>query len=184
VLELEGDFYGAVDKYLKAIELDSESISARFCLAFLYDRYDMFDEAIAQYKLILEREIYHAKSLLNLSNLYIQLGNIWDAIDYFKRLIQLMPENNDIWNTLGELYILGEYNKDAAVAFEKSLSINPFQESINIALAQIQYDTYITQSNGLKKADIARRIQFALSLNPENQIGKELLKKLKVNTGR
>ncbi len=45
IADLQGDYQGALESYRSAIKASPESVSPHFCLATLYDRHDMFDEA-------------------------------------------------------------------------------------------------------------------------------------------
>ena len=89
VLEKEGDYHQAVAFYQRAIRLHPQAVAPHFCLATLYDRHDMFDEAEKEYQEVLKGDPLHIKGLYNLGNLYIQLGQGAKAIDLFQRLLRL-----------------------------------------------------------------------------------------------
>ena len=56
-------------------------------MALLYDRHDMFDEAIQEYQGVLERDPSHVKVLFNLGTLYVQLGDYNKGIGFFKNVL-------------------------------------------------------------------------------------------------
>lgn len=75
ILEREGDYHQAVHFYKKAIEMDPRAEAPRFGLAFLYQHYDMFDEAQAAYEALLEKEPRHPLALFCLDRLRFQIGD-------------------------------------------------------------------------------------------------------------
>jgi tetratricopeptide (TPR) repeat protein len=178
VQELEGNYHGAVKQYNKAIKQDSDNISPRFCLAVLYDNYDMFDEALEEYKGVLDRKPDHLKALLNMGNLYVQLGDNDQAIELFKKVITLDPDNADACNQLGSVYKSVENYAEASAAYKRLLSLNPFQEEAHMALAETQYFQYRSKFNGVKKEEVRQRLDYLLTLNPDNWKGKKLLTEL------
>jgi tetratricopeptide (TPR) repeat protein len=76
ILEKEGDYHQAVCTYQKAIETNPRSPAPRFGLAFLYQHYDMFDEAREVLEALLEQEPLHPLACLYLDGLLGQLGNV------------------------------------------------------------------------------------------------------------
>lgn len=64
IKDLEGDYYGALQNYTAALVIEPDNINVHFCLGTLYDRYDMFDEAMGQYEEVLDREPTHQKAIL------------------------------------------------------------------------------------------------------------------------
>jgi tetratricopeptide (TPR) repeat protein len=75
ILEREGDYHQAVKFYKKAIAMNPRAEAPRFGLAFLYQHYDMFDEARAAYEALLEKEPAHPLALFCLDRLRFQLGD-------------------------------------------------------------------------------------------------------------
>ena len=55
---------------------------------------------------------------------------------------------------------------------------NVFQEEANINLAHIQYLQYYSNPDNSKKEEIIRRLNFVLSINPQNKNAKTLLEEL------
>jgi len=178
IAELEGDYHRAVQQYQKAIESDPQAVHPRFCLAVLYDQHDMFEEAMNEYQGVLERDPHHVKALFNTGNLYAQLGDYTNAIQFFEKVLTLDQDNAEVWNNLGSLF---EERKDyhkAISAYQQSLSINHFQEKAHVNLARLQYLHPRLNSDHFDKADVIRRLNFVLSMNPRNKTAQEILRQL------
>ena len=73
--ELQGNYHDAFKQYKKAVDMDPDNETPRFCLAVLYDTHDMFDEAIQQYEEITRKNPGHIKSLYNMGRFNFQWGN-------------------------------------------------------------------------------------------------------------
>ncbi len=137
----------------------------------------MFEEALEEYKHILKKDPDHLKSLLNMGNLCIQLGEYEKAIKLFKRIIELDSDNAETWYRLGSAYQSVENYPEAVATFKRSISLNPFQEETHMNLAEIQYFQYRSKFNWVKE-EITQRLRFILSINPQNKKGQKLLKEL------
>ncbi len=65
---------------------------------------------------------------------------------FFKQVLTFDPNHAEAWNNLGSIYEVMEKYEEAITAYQKSLSLNPFQEEANVNLAQSRYD--IVQKSG------------------------------------
>ena len=113
-----------------------------------------------------------------MGNLYVQLGDNDQAIKLFKQVIELDPDNADACNQLGSVYKSVENYAEASAVFKRVLSFNPFQEEAHMALAETQYLQYRSKFNGVKKDEVMQRLDYLLTINPDNGKGKKLLKEL------
>jgi len=138
----------------------------------------MFDEAMEEYQGVLDRDPDHIKGLLNMGNLYVQLGNNERAIDLFKRVIALDPDNADACNQLGSVHKSDGNYAEASASYKRVLSLDPFKEDAHMELAEAQYLQYRSKFNGVKKEEVRQRIDYLLAINPDNGKGKQLLKEL------
>ncbi len=138
----------------------------------------MFDETLEEYKGVLDRDPDYLKALLNMGNLYVQLGDNDRAIKLFKKVITLDPDNADALNHLGSVNKKLENYDEAAVAFKRLLALNPFQEEAHMELAETQYSQYHSKLNGVKKEEIIQRLDFIMSINPHTQKVQKLLKEM------
>ena len=99
----------------------------------------------------------------------------------FQHVLELDPENADAWNNLGSVYETINNLTEAFSAYRKSIAINPFHEETNVNLASIQYLLYLSNPESIKLNDIVRRLQFVLSLNPNNKKVQNLLDKIQIS---
>jgi tetratricopeptide (TPR) repeat protein len=138
----------------------------------------MFDEAIGQYEELLERDPTHQKAIFNLSNLHIQMGNYFAALELQKLLLEHDPQNAALWNNIGSLHEeLGDIER-ALHAWEQCLKLQPFQVEANINLARVQYRLWKSDCSRFSRRGIIDRINFALALDPLNDQAKALLKRV------
>jgi tetratricopeptide (TPR) repeat protein len=70
IAELEGNVAEAQQNYLTAAGFRDGSAYAHFCLTLLYERMDLFDEAIAAYHTALHCDPNYLKALFNVARLY------------------------------------------------------------------------------------------------------------------
>ena len=138
----------------------------------------MFDEAIQEYLNVLAIDPEHRKALLNLGNLYVQIGDDPKAIIAFERVLQLEPDNAEVWNDLGSLYEEAKLYEKAAAAFEQSISLDPLHEEAHFNLARLQCRGYYSNPDSSRKEKIIQRLHFILSVNPHHQKAKKLLEEL------
>jgi tetratricopeptide (TPR) repeat protein len=138
----------------------------------------MYDEAMTEYKDILEINPGHMKSLYNLGRIYFQFVEYANALRNFQNVLELDPENADAWNNLGSVYETTNNITEAIYAYRKSLAVNPFHEETHVNLANIQYLLYLSHPDRVKIDDIIRRLHFVLSLNPNNKKVQKLLAKI------
>jgi len=113
-----------------------------------------------------------------MGNLYVQLGNNERAIDLFKRVIALDPDNADACNQLGSVHKSDGNYAEASASYKRVLSLDPFKEDAHMELAEAQYLQYRSKFNGVKKEEVRQRIDYLLAINPDNGKGKQLLKEL------
>jgi tetratricopeptide (TPR) repeat protein len=74
------------------------------CLALLYERMDLFDEAIAAYHAALRCDPCYLKALFNVARVYHTQGDYDQAIRYFERVLELDPQHAQAHNNLGHIY--------------------------------------------------------------------------------
>jgi len=59
-----------------------------------------YQEAIANYKLVLEAELHSAELYFNLANTYYKIGEVGESVFYFEKAKLLDPSNKDIQTNL------------------------------------------------------------------------------------
>ena len=122
----------AVLAFMEAVRLDPDLPEAHFRLALGYESLDKREEAEAEYKKAaetykkyLENNDGNAEDHYNLGQIYANLGNYSEAIREYRVATKLKEDDPDIYYDLGVAHTkLAQYDA-AAVAFSKSLEIDP-----------------------------------------------------------
>ena len=151
---------------MRAIELNPESINARWSFAASCYRVMEDDLAIKEYKTILTINPDHAPALYGISITYIALKNYKDAELYAIKAIKANPNNPSYHYHLGDIYFNLERYNEAATNFENALKLNPKHRDALIKIA----DSY----KRLGRWDMAYKYyNKMLEINPK---AKEIIK--------
>lgn len=139
-----GDLEGAADSLSRALEFDPHSAFLRFALAKVYFQLDEEKEAVrtAEDALIQDPSLWEVCLLLG--NYYFDQGENEKAAVYFRRVIELAPEQESAYLHLGiSLARAGEM--DQAVEVIKSLlQRNPESLIAELALARLYREIDLT----------------------------------------
>jgi Flp pilus assembly protein TadD len=122
----------AVLAFLEAIRLDPDLAEAHFRLGLGYESLGKREEAeseykkaVAAYKKYLEENRSDPEAHYDLGQTYAGLGQYSEAIREYREATKLKEDDPDIYYDLGVAHTkLAQYDA-AAVAFEKSLEIDP-----------------------------------------------------------
>jgi tetratricopeptide (TPR) repeat protein len=124
----QGEFRKALQFYEKAVEIDPEFAYAYVSMAIVYYNLGLFSEekkylqkAMERSDRVSDRELY-----LNTAEFYSTSEKTFDkAIESFKKLLELYPDDEEGNGELGWIYMqLDQYDK-AAERYEAALKINP-----------------------------------------------------------
>ena len=102
----------AIDHFQKAVSLDSSLINARLYLATAYaqqyipgadteDNNKMAQQAIDQYKAVLERDQKNINSVKGIAYLYLQMKKFEDAKSYYRKGSELDPNDPEVYYSVG-----------------------------------------------------------------------------------
>lgn len=110
----------------------------------------------------------HAASHVKMGLLFVKSNLMSDAIDHFKKAIEIDPEEINAYNNLGLAYIHIQAYGDAVAIFKRALTIQPTYADVhyNMGIAFYHENNYV---NGLE------HIQKALRINPEYHIARYYL---------
>lgn len=122
----------AVLAFMEAVRLDPDFAEAHFRLGLGYESLGKREEAEAEYKKAaetykkyFEENDNDAEARYNLGQIYANLGNYSEAIRQYREATKLKENDPDIYYDLGVAHTkLAQYDA-AAVAFSKSLEIDP-----------------------------------------------------------
>jgi tetratricopeptide (TPR) repeat protein len=102
----------AIDHFQKAVSLDPGLINARLYLATAYaqqyipgadteDNNRMAQQAIDQYKAVLERDAKNVNSVKGIAYLYLQMKKFEDAKQYYRKASELDPNDPEAYYSIG-----------------------------------------------------------------------------------
>jgi tetratricopeptide (TPR) repeat protein len=102
----------AIDHFQQAVSLDSSLINARLYLATAYaqqyipgadteDNNKMAQQAIEQYKAVLERDKKNINSVKGIAYLYLQMKKFEDAKAYYRKAAELDPNDPEVYYSVG-----------------------------------------------------------------------------------
>jgi len=109
-----------------------------FAMALYYQRISDYNNALAQYRILLEQNDASAEVHNNLGLLQQERGNNDDAIREFRRAIGLEPSYVKAHNNLGVAYLRGRQLDDAAAELKLALEIDArnIESLVNLGLVQ------------------------------------------------
>ena len=99
----------------------------------------------------------HVDALYNLAVVCEKLGQNDEAIEHYRRYLEIRPDDADVWTQLGVRYDGADKKVDAQAAYEKALSIDPkfglahhnlgvlLKEEGKLDAAQLEFETYVRQ---------------------------------------
>lgn len=117
----------AISYFLSAADLIPDSYEAHYQLALYYQEHGYFEQAIAEYDLIIDRidstiiHPYYNKGYIEM----IYGGDFAEAIRWFTKVIELDPEYTDAWYNRGFCHELAKQYKQAREDYEQTLVLVP-----------------------------------------------------------
>ena len=81
--------------------------------------------AKAEYQKAIKAFPRHLDALYNLAIVCEKLNQKGEAIETYKRYLEIKPDDADVWTQLGVLYDEGGKKTDAQAAYEKALAHQP-----------------------------------------------------------
>jgi tetratricopeptide (TPR) repeat protein len=143
-------------------------------VALLYERMDLFDEAIATYHAALDCDPNYFKALFNVARLYQMQGEHGNAIRSFDRVLELDPKNAQAHNNLGLIYEeMGRW-QEAVTAFQKSAELDMSLLEVHLNLARSLYHQHSGHLSSDLVQPLIERLQMALCLAPDDEAGQPI----------
>jgi len=128
-----GDFYMrsrgiaelAIPEYEAAVALDSSDVEGRFALANGLYYGQRYNDALVQYRWVVEHDPEFAPGQFGLGNLYYLSGaadpkRYQDARAPLEKYLQLEPKDGKGWNVLARTYYYLKLKDESAAAFDKA----------------------------------------------------------------
>ncbi len=139
------EFDKAAEAYEEAIRYEPDNLQARFMIARIWQRRDP-DKAIEHYNYILTNIAEDPDVLFNLFELYSDRGDYKEAAKAMRHLIEIYPDDTDLYQLLAEVYLSGgEYDQALALIDEANAHITRQEK-----LEQYFVDQMLTVSERLR----------------------------------
>ena len=129
----------AIKEYETVLGLDSNSVTAWYSLARLYQPTRPL-KALEIYEKLLDREGDTWELLLQSADLYSSLGRFDEAADHYKRLLKLDPSNRALQRQLAETYNRAGKQDQAIAILKKLMEVDDSDLDVVAALADVYLD--------------------------------------------
>ncbi len=148
-----------------ALEKNIQEVDVLLMLAFVYHRFELFDEEIDTLNRVLNLGVDDdilVDTFLNLGNAYYEKNDMDRAIDYYKKAIRLEPESLEAFVNLGNAYFANEEFRKSIEAYKVALQLDPEDSNIysNLGVAYIELGD---------KNEAIKYLTQAIMLNPHNE---------------
>lgn len=159
---LKGDYQLAVESYRQAIDRDSRNVSFRYGLALSLYNAERYAEAADTYRAITRMAPNNQPdAFLGLGNMLLRLEEYDLALNALEEAVRLSPNNAQVYEAIGLLYIeQGRYD-DALDPLQQALRLDNKRGSIHGNLAKI----WIHQGRTRQAEESLRR---AIAANPRD----------------
>lgn len=136
-----GDYNGAVEQYKKALEIDKKSSLANYEISMTYLALKDYEKAIEHSDNIISAKSDYMEQAYILKGSALDLmGKPKEAINTYNKGIKKFPNNHLLYYNLGYTsYNLNEY-KDAEIALQNAVKINPSHASSHLLLGYVMSD--------------------------------------------
>ncbi len=148
-----GDFYLssrgiaelAIPEYQAAVALDSSDVDLHFALAQGLFRGQRYNEALSEYRWVVEHDPDFAPGQLGLGNLYFLSGaanprRYPDARGPLEKYVQLEPGDGKGWSLLGRTYFYLHERDLAAEAMQRADSLHAGSKDLYTAMGRLWVD--------------------------------------------
>ena len=123
------------------VQLYPKNVNAHFSLAMEHINRHRFDEAIEEYRAILQIDPERYYYLRYIGNLYAQKGDFQEALRYYQMHRDKYPDDPLSFTSLGDLYFrMGDYEKSKQYYLD-ALVIDPKSIATMVRLGDIEAET-------------------------------------------
>ena len=147
-------------------------------LADSYEKLGRLDEALEEYRLIIEKiDPHYMRAYYGMGNVYLKRGQLKEAVRYYHKALKMKPGFAPAYNNLGIAYDdLGMYD-EAIAAYKRALEIDPnfVRAYNNLAIVYAKKGIY---------GEALSAIRRALELDPGYTVGYVNLGKLHMMMGK
>ena len=136
----EQNFQKALEYFEKALKKDSQNYNILNNIGLCQYNLGNFDKACKFYKKALNIENNLPQTVINLSDCYIKMNRVLDAIDVLQNFVYQYPDNEVIKHYLARVYLLDKRIMEAIATLEEILDKNPENFEASWDLAQAYFD--------------------------------------------
>ncbi|MFO8235920.1 MAG: tetratricopeptide repeat protein [Bacteroidales bacterium] len=111
------------NEYLEATEEESAEII--LSIGYCYNALNEHKKALEYYHKALEHNHHNPEIYHEISNIYFEQSNYWDALFYAKRATIIDEETDYYFISYGQIASLLKLKSEAIIAFEKAVELNP-----------------------------------------------------------
>ncbi len=134
----KGKLDEATQFYKYAFSLDPNNTSLLYLLARITQELNQLDEAIVYWQKLVELKPDSALEFYgNIGNSLVQQGRFDEALNYFRRALEISPKSFQAHQAIGNLLIRQDELLKAKSEFSKALEINPNYQTAKIWLTLV-----------------------------------------------
>jgi len=130
------NYPAALELFTKAVAADPNDYAAHFHLALSYSLLDRFEEAIPQYRIVLDLKPRLFDAELNLAICLLRVKDADAAVPLLKDAIAQKPNEFRPAHYLGQALLAQRNFAEAATAFTSAIALNPASPATEVGLAQ------------------------------------------------
>ncbi len=132
-----GDLEAALSSFTQAVEASPQSVRARNNLASALAALKRYEEAIRQYELVLQVAPEDMTALFNLGSLTLHQERFNEAAGYLEKVVRASPRDSEAFALLGRALRGVGRTDQAMIAFNRTLSLDPANESARLNKADL-----------------------------------------------
>jgi len=162
-LHSKGQPQQAMEQFRQGLALEPKNPDLNLGMALAMESVGMKSEAYPFYKAVLAGQPSDTERAITLNNLAYLLAeegrDLDSALTYIQKAKQLEPDNDDIADTMGWIYLKRTMNDDALTVFRDLVKRNPGRALFRYHLGAAQYQKHDFQA-------AKQNLQMALTLKP------------------
>lgn len=126
----------------------------RFFLANQFLAIKRFDDAAASFQMVINANPKHAVALNNLAWVKLQQKDAAASVGYIERALKADPNNSEIYDTAGAIYMAMKRYRDAVSAYRKAVDLNP----TSAALKESYANALVADNRKAEGRDVLREL--------------------------
>jgi len=165
----------ALQEYQKVLAENKDLYQAYDKIGLCFYRLEDLENAIENFKLMLDKELQSRDTLINLSAIYFEKGELEEGMKYFKQLDEKTLTDPGIFYNIGILLFKNKQIDTAIDYFNKCLAVDPNYVNGNYQLA-------LANLNKGELEEAKKNFQKVIELAPDSEkaaLAKKILENIK-----